>query len=328
MKNELPLVCICLPCYNAEKTILETLESIRNQSYPNIEIHIFDNASTDKTVEIVKAVSDDRIYFHLAGSTGTAESNFTRCLNLGRGDYTALFHADDLYTSDMVKEEVQFLENHQHAGAVLTFANLINEDSEKMRTVFAPSYLELRRGQGDSFDLPYLFKAVLRENNFFFCPSALIRTKMCTRVLKEWRGGMFGPGADLDMWFRIAEAGKLGLINLPLLQYRISTSHFSHGYNKLNMNRADFFRIIDYWMVKPVVAACLDSEDKYWYQIWLMRDNVMRARNALRQGEVELARECLDHVSLGTMIKNSLGSFRGLKFLLLSMYVMLKVRLQ
>lgn len=321
-----PLVCICIPCYNAEKTIIETLESIRMQTYPNIEIHIFDNASSDQTVEIVGAVPDGRTFLHSAESTSTAESNFTRCLNLGRGEYTAIFHADDLYLPEMIEKEVQFLETHPYANGVLTFADIINEKSEKTKTVYAPSNLNLGVGESNSFELVDLLKVVLRENNFFFCPSAMIRTRICTEVLKIWRGDMFGPGADLDTWFRIADTGQLGLINLPLLQYRVSASHFSHDYNKLKTDRADLFAILDYWMEKPDVAIHLDASDMQWYRTWLMRDDVVRARNAIQKGEVKLAKELLGNVSLTYLLRQAVTSLRGAKFFALSVQTMLRCR--
>ena len=125
---ENPLVCICIPCFNADKTIVETLGTLRKQTYLNIEIHVFDNASTDTTVECVKKIADKRIQIHLAdGSSGDPESNFTRCLNLGRGDYTAIFHADDLYDPSIVEKEVKILEANKDISGVLTFATQIDD---------------------------------------------------------------------------------------------------------------------------------------------------------------------------------------------------------
>lgn len=322
-----PLVCVCIPCYNAEATIVETLESIQKQTYHDFEIHIFDNASTDNTIKLIHQL-DENIQIHQAKETTTGEENFTRCLNFGGGKYTAIYHADDLYGPEMLGKQVAFLEVNRGAGGVLTFANIINENSQKVRAVYAPSCLSMKTGEWGAFELIDLVKAVLKENNFFFCPSAMIRTKVCTEVLKEWRGNMFGPGADLDVWFRISEAGSLGLINEPLLQYRVTTSHFSHGYNKQNTKRADLFAILDHWMNKERVAVCLDEGDQSRYQTWLMWDDVSRARNALNKKEVRLARELFADVHFLSILKGSIGSLRGFKFLMLASYVMLQLWLK
>lgn len=54
MKIQQPLVCICIPNYNNEKTIAETLDSLLNQTYKNIIIKVFDNASIDKSRQIIE----------------------------------------------------------------------------------------------------------------------------------------------------------------------------------------------------------------------------------------------------------------------------------
>lgn len=320
MEN-LPLVCVCIPCYNAEKTIVETLESIQKQTYSNVEIYIFDNASTDNTVKLV-ADFDTSIHIYKSEKTTTGEENFTRCLNLGRGDYTAIYHADDLYAPEMIEKEVAFLEKDKALG-VLTFANIINEHSQKVKSVYAPVCLGLDKGESRAFEIDELFSAVLRNNNFFFCPSAMIRTQVCINVLKEWRGKLFGPGADLDVWFRIAKEGGLGLINQPLLQYRVSSSHFSHHYNKQNTDRAVLFTILNYWIDQEDLS--LDRLDKHWYDTWLMRDNVVRARNAIAQKNIGLAIDLLAQVQLITMFKEALKSWRGMKFFLLAVNVKIKL---
>ena len=49
-----PLVSICVITYNSSKTVVETLESIKNQSYSNIELVVSDDCSPDNTVELVQ----------------------------------------------------------------------------------------------------------------------------------------------------------------------------------------------------------------------------------------------------------------------------------
>ena len=126
MNNASPMVCICIPTYNAAATIRETLTSILAQTYTNLVIHVSDNASTDKTLEIVESMADSRIHIHRHENNIGAEGNFTRCIQLATGKYTAIFHADDLYGADMVAKQVAFLESHPDAGAVFTEAEMID----------------------------------------------------------------------------------------------------------------------------------------------------------------------------------------------------------
>ena len=319
MRN--PLVCICIPCFNADKTIAETLGTLGKQTYQNIEIHVFDNASTDATVECVKKIADKRILVHLAdGSGGDAESNFTRCLNLGRGEYTAIFHADDLYDPSMIEKEVTLLEANKDISGVLTFATQIDDKGRCGKTYLAPAQLNIKAGDSKDFDATSLFKAVLRSDNFLFCPSAMIRTKVCVEEIKVWRGEQFGSSADLDVWLRLATYNRIALINEPLLFYRVSGNQGTALYRKKRKTRADMFLVLDYWLKKDEIKQSVTKVDLCNYQKLLRHDALGCMLNAMRDGEIELAQKILsDEGSFslaGEMFQTS--NLRDLKFFMLS----------
>ena len=98
MMSNSPLVCICVPTYNVESTVRETILSILAQTYSNIVVHISDNSSTDNTLSIIEALNDPRIIIHRNETNVGGEGNFTRCIQMATGKYTAIFHADDVYS--------------------------------------------------------------------------------------------------------------------------------------------------------------------------------------------------------------------------------------
>ncbi|MCO5383612.1 MAG: glycosyltransferase [Methanosarcina barkeri] len=125
-----PLVSICIPVYNSEKTIVSTLQSILNQTYQNLEIIIVDNASTDNTLDLIGKLTDPRIIIYKNSVNIGAEKNFSKCIELATGDYIAIFHSDDLYKQEMVQKQVQAFQENPSIGAVFTLANQINEQGE------------------------------------------------------------------------------------------------------------------------------------------------------------------------------------------------------
>ena len=286
-----PLVCVCIPCYNAERTIIETLRSLQKQTYTNFEIHVFDNASEDKTVELVRSIADERVYLHLAEETGTAESNFTRCLNLGRGEYTAIYHADDLYDPTIIEKEVKFLVKNKEACGVLTFATQIDSQGQRLKTFLAPKSLGLSPGESRIFDVKLLFKAVLKHDNFLFCPSAMMRTSVCVNHIKTWRGDLFKSSADLDVWFRLADLGGIGLLNEPLLFYRISDMQWTASYRKKRTTQSDTFLVLDAWMKKEGIKQTMKTSDAINYQKLQRYDMLGCMLNAVRNNEIGLARD-------------------------------------
>jgi glycosyltransferase involved in cell wall biosynthesis len=96
--NEYPLLSIGIPVYNSEHCVGKAIDSIRGQSYRNVEIIISDNCSTDRTREICRkyAEKDGRIRYHRSDVNIGKEPNFLRVLELAKGEYFAWTCADDI----------------------------------------------------------------------------------------------------------------------------------------------------------------------------------------------------------------------------------------
>ena len=311
-----PLVSICIPAYNAERTIAETIRSVLLQTYTNFVVHVLDNASTDKTTAIVESFHDQRISLHVAEHTTDAETNLTRCLQTGHGRYTAVYHADDVYDPTILEKQVAFLESHHDAGGVLSFATLLDRSSKPTKTFLAPPCLRMKRGEARSFDAATLLKGVLQHGNFLFCPSAMIRTSVCVDSLKTWRGDLFKSSADLDVWLRIADISRLGLINEPLLFYRISDTQWTATYSKTRTRRSHFLSVLDYWTQTPRMADALNQRDRNNYHKLEMKDDIALVLNQLRHNNHREAKNLYDdNVRLLTFLR--LGSVVDLKFLIL-----------
>tara|TARA_R110001632_G_scaffold60284_3_gene146335 strand:+ start:1049 stop:2089 length:1041 start_codon:yes stop_codon:yes gene_type:complete len=315
-----PLVCVCVPCFNSEETIAYTIETIQNQTYKYIEIHIFDNASTDKTIEIIQSISDSRIQIHLAEFTGTSESNFNRCLSLGRGEYTTIFHADDLYAVDIIDQEVQQLEQNKNAGGILTFATQIDSYGKRGKTYLAPKSLHMEEGETRAFDVVSLFKALLKHENFLFTPSAMLRTSVCTQVIKEWNLTEFGSSADLDVWLRVAAYNNILLLNSPLLFYRISEIQLTASYRKKRNVKSDAHHVLDAWLNKKEIKQHITKVDVTNYQKLQRQDVLGCVLNAINNDELLYAKKMWVQEGYFSIIKGffQLRTVRDLKFLVLS----------
>lgn len=98
-----PSVTIGIPTYNrGDGYLRHAIESAINQVYPNIDVVVSDNCSTDNTEELVGSFSDPRIrYFKQARNIGP-NNNFNFCLEQARGDYFLLLQDDDLIDNDFV----------------------------------------------------------------------------------------------------------------------------------------------------------------------------------------------------------------------------------
>jgi glycosyltransferase involved in cell wall biosynthesis len=318
-----PLVCICIPTFNAEQTIEETLDSITRQSYRHLLIQIVDNNSTDRTLELAEAFGDERIVIHRHRVNVGAEGNFNRCIQLAKGQYTAIFHADDIYEAEMVAKQVAFLHGNLSAGAVFTEARLIDENGKVIGAISQPDELKIT---GPLHDFQTIFKSILRHSNFLICPSLMARTEVYRQDIRIWRGDLFGSSADLDVWLRMLLRHPCGILAEPLMRYRLSSVQFSAKV-RMETQRSDFFRVVDHYLTQTDVQAMINDSDRENYTALDRRDRVMRAANLFLVDQPESTKELLYDLFSGNSLRAAIRNRRGLMTLLLGSYLVLASRL-
>ena len=317
--TEQPLVCICIPTYNAAGTVRETLLSILSQTYPNLVMHNSDNASTDDTLQVIASIADPRVIIHRHAENIGGEENFNRCIQLAEGKYAAIFHADDIYEPEMVAKQVAFLEANPEAGAVFAEATTIDEMGNVIGNICLPKDIASPDGL---YDFGTMLKAVLRHSNFFICPSAMVRTQVYQQEIKRWRGEQFRTSADLDLWLRILQLHPVGYLPERLMRYRISNGQWSAKVRR-GTERADFFLVTDHYLAQQPVRALLDATDLGNYRWLERRDRVMRATNLFITGHPEQASELVCDVSSRDALMAALKCKRGAFVFLLGAYVRL-----
>jgi len=98
-----PEFTIVIPVRNGENYIGAAISSILSQSYPHFNILVLENGSTDKTVEIVSKIADDRIRIVPAASPLEMEANWRRILDLDLAEYLTILGHDDICTPNFCK---------------------------------------------------------------------------------------------------------------------------------------------------------------------------------------------------------------------------------
>ena len=288
--NDNPLVSICIPVFNGEKTIDETLQSILNQTYQNIEIIISDNASTDKTLERVRCCNDSRISLYTnKNNTVCGERNWDKCIELANGEYVAIFHADDLYSPDIIEKEVRMFQKYPELGAVFTKINRVNENGKYI-------------GESSIID-EFKDKCILKKeevfpcllkygNSFLNCPSAMVKS-VIYKKLYPFRYDKFRSASDLDMWLRILKNHKIGIINETLMSYRISETQGSTIINHLRTERADGLRVLDYYLHNDFKDLEIDKRARNRFNLRSYADTIYIIKNNLISGNMNRAKEIL-----------------------------------
>ena len=126
-RQDLPLVTIGIPTYNrANGYLREALVSALAQTYPNLEIVVSDNGSTDNTESVVRSYADSRVRFFRQQPPVAPNDNFNFCLQQANGAYFLLLHDDDKIDPDFVETCLNAANHDTRFGIIHTGVRIIN----------------------------------------------------------------------------------------------------------------------------------------------------------------------------------------------------------
>lgn len=141
-----PLLSIGLPVYNGERYLADALESALAQEYPNLEVLISDNASTDSTPDICRRFeADSRVRYNRSPETTDPKANFRRVLGMARGEYfTWLAHDDVLTSPSYAATLVETLEANPDAVLCASALGLFRDEDPQARSLLSYERLATR----------------------------------------------------------------------------------------------------------------------------------------------------------------------------------------
>lgn len=208
-----PLITIGIPTYNRATSFLkESLGCVLAQTYPNIEIIVSDNCSTDGTEALVRGVGDDRVRYFRHERAVKPHENADFCLREAKGDYFLLLHDDDLIDADFIQVCVDAIDG-KDVGFVRTGARKI--DGEGRVTA------ERKNPHGRSSLFDYLDAVLQGQAVTYFC-----NTLHNTKHLKAIGGLRSREFVYQDVIATIKLACLYGRVDIedPKASYRIHGS--------------------------------------------------------------------------------------------------------
>lgn len=209
-----PQVSVVLCCYNAQKTIAESIESVLNQTFTDFEFIIWDDCSTDNTPSILKNYNDKRIrVFFNQVNRGLGKSLQLACREVN-GKYIARMDSDDLCMPERLQKEYEFLESHP--GHVLVSSSVIYID-------------ENDKVLGRSF--PWTWAHNQNNHISVVHPATMFRTD----AYRQSCGYLDLLGCeDRVLWSKLIDFGKFSVLKEPLLKYRMVSTSLSHMIDSKN----------------------------------------------------------------------------------------------
>ena len=212
--NPHPTVSVVMSVYNGEALLEEAIGSILDQEFSNFEFIIIDDASSDRSPEIIRSCSekDDRIRVFTNQENLGLTRSLNRGLEMARGEFIARQDADDISLSDRLKKQHECLSKNPGLCLAASAASIIDsQGNEIFPRPYSPDFKRIR--------------SFLKRQNIIVHGSAFFRR---TRILEL--GGYrehFIYAQDYDLWLRIMERCRITILPRRLYRIRISLDNLS-----------------------------------------------------------------------------------------------------
>lgn len=217
----MPTISVIVPAYNAEKTILETIQSIQQQTLSDFELIVIDDGSTDKTVELLSTIADPRlkVFSYENGGLPVARN---RGIERATGEYLSFIDADDLWTPDKLETQLAALQAHPDAGVAYSWTAFIDENSQ---------YLYARD------PMPFegnVYSNILIENFISSGSNILVQRKLVAAA--GWFDPALKSAEDWDYYIRLAARAPFVLVPKYQILYRRSSQSMTSKVDVMERN--------------------------------------------------------------------------------------------
>lgn len=217
------LVSVIIPCYNGERFIDQSIESVYLQDYTPIELIVVDDGSTDRSAERIQAwkerfaqKGDTLKYLYQTNQGQAAATNYG--LKHVTGQYLTLLDADDVFLPGSLSKRMEFLEAHpDYVGVRSNGWRVCGKD----RQLFIISDEEKQ--------IADLFTALSFGKTNNWAGTYMVRTSTLFEAYPDRNINPSRMGQNFQILLPVAYKRKFGYIDEPLMEYRILPESHSHA---------------------------------------------------------------------------------------------------
>ncbi len=260
-------VTVLLPVYNAAAYVKEAVESILAQTYRDFELLIVEDASTDDSLKIIQAITDDRIRIVRNPENLGITPSLNKGIRLARYALIARMDADDISHPWRLEKQVAYLQKHPDCAMLATWVRLIDHTGTYLRT--------------EGINREFLYYTL----NFECC--IMHSTVMFRKTYLEAVGGyQKAYSEDFDLFWRISRRYKISAIDEPLVFYRL------HDQNTNTVSRKTEYEIANIENLVRNIRCYTDGETPVPMEyLECYRNNFTRI---LAEGNLKKINSCLD----------------------------------
>ncbi len=237
-------ICVAVTTYNSSQYVIETLESVFNQSHQEIELIISDDFSTDNTIEVVESWIDrtdvkkrfDSIQLLKVTKNTGISANCNRMLKACQSEYIKMIAGDDILFPKCLEENLNFVLENPKANIIFSKVEVYKNDFQKINLIRVSPDVFPVQFMGEEISAESQFKMLLVSDRIKFTPSFFFKKEAIIKI-----GGYDEQNRlieDYPMWLKLTKSGeKLYFFDKVTVGYR------AHEKSLSNSGEATLFQI-------------------------------------------------------------------------------------
>ena len=256
------LISIITPAHNTGKFISATIQSVLHQTYPNWEMLIVDDDSTDDTAQLVASFHDSRlVYIKNERNSGAAYSR-NKALRMAKGRWIAFLDSDDLWHPQKLERQLAFMENGGFEFSYTCYSEIDEENRPLGKTVFGP-------------------KIITKQKMLDYCWPGCLTVMYDAKALGLIQIADLKKNNDYAMWLQLSKKADCHLLqeNLALYRKRLG-SLTAHG--KLSLIRYHYLMFRQSENMPAVTSALLTARNLFFgffKKLYYVRGDTLTAEN-------------------------------------------------
>lgn len=208
--GNLPLVSVIMPCYNHEAYVGDAIESILNQTYPNIELIVADNGSTDRSFEVINRYKDRIKILRLEKNHRILCAKMM--IEAASGEYIAQATSDDDWMPEKVERQMDAFFSNPDLQGCFTWALYADENMQVLSDQGNNVFLARNSSREE------WLKRFIYAGNCLCFPSFLAKKDSFIYVFNMYRGYMQLP--DFYQWVLLLQRGEIYIVEEPMVKFR------------------------------------------------------------------------------------------------------------
>jgi glycosyltransferase involved in cell wall biosynthesis len=242
-----PLVSIVVPSYNHSKYIKETVLSIVNQTYPNIELIVIDDGSKDNSVEILKGLQKEFDFIFISRENRGLIATLNEGLSLAKGKYFCAVASDDVFMLNKIELQVIFMEKNPRYALCFGKMKIIDENSKYVKDF-----------KSKNVQSGFMFYKIFAKKFIITAPTVMLRK---SNLVESGGYSNHFYIEDFPLWLKLSLEYPFGYVNEYLVSYRIHGNNMSSNISKMIQETN---KILDKYNIDNKTQRIMN----YWYYRW------------------------------------------------------------